>query len=61
MIFFILFFGNAIQCASQTGCVPVPYEAVAYMIQFGILESIMEIGAYKYYRIRRKKDEDDER
>lgn len=55
MIFFIVFFGQAVQCAAQTGCVPVPYEAVAYMIQFGILESILEIGGYTYYKIKRKK------
>jgi hypothetical protein len=57
ILFFIVFLGKAVQCASQTGCVPVPYEAVAEMIQFGVLEMIMEIGAYKYYRVKRKKDE----
>lgn len=58
MLFFILYFGNAVQCAAQTGCVPVPYEAVAYMVQFGILEMFAEIGGYTYYRVRRKKKDD---
>jgi hypothetical protein len=55
MIFFIVFFGRAIQCAAQTGCVPVPYEAVAYMIQFGMVELMMELSGYFYYKIRRRK------
>lgn len=55
MIFFIVWLGNAVQCSSATGCVPVPYEAIAYMIQFGILESFAELGAYVYYRKATKK------
>lgn len=60
ILFFIIMAGRAVQCASQTGCVPVPYEAVALMVQLGILELFMEIGGYKYYRRRVRKDEDDE-
>lgn len=55
MIFFILFFGNAVQCSSATGCVPVPYEAVALMAQLGVIESIMEIGGYYFYQKKVKK------
>ena len=55
MMFFIVYAGMALQCASTTGCVQVPYEAVAYMVQFGVLELIAEIGSYAYYRVRRKK------
>lgn len=60
IIFFIMFVGKAVQCSSHTGCVPVPYEAVAYMVQFGILELFMEIGVYKFYRKKTKKDDDEE-
>lgn len=56
MIVFILFLGEALQCASQTGCVPVPYEAVAYMVQFGILELVVEVSGYRLYT-KSKKDE----
>lgn len=59
MLFFILYFGQAVQCAAQTGCVPVPYEAVAYMVQFGTLELMMELGGYAYYKVKRKKKDDD--
>lgn len=55
ILFFILIGGKAVQCASQTGCVPVPYEAVALMVQMGILELIMELSGYSYYRIKRRK------
>lgn len=57
MLFFIVWLGNAVQCNSVTGCVVVPYEAIAYMIQFGILEMFAEIGVYKYYRKTIKKKE----
>lgn len=60
MLFFVIFVGNAVQCAAQTGCVPVPYEAVAYMVQFGILELFMEIGAYRFYKKKTRKKDDDE-
>lgn len=64
MLFFILVAGKAVQCASQTGCVPVPYEAVAYMVQFGILELVMEIatagGIVRYYKKKVRKDDEDE-
>lgn len=59
ILFFILFAGKAVQCASQTGCVPVPYEAVAYMVQFGFLELFMEIGSYRYYKKRTKRKDDE--
>lgn len=62
MVFFILYLGNAVQCTAQTGCVPVPYEAVAYMVQFGILESVMEVatarGVYRFFKKKVRKDED---
>lgn len=58
MVFFIIFFGNAVQCSTQTGCVPVPYEAVAYMIQFGILELFLELGGYGYYKVKRRRKDD---
>lgn len=57
MLFFIVWLGHAVQCTTITGCVVVPYEAIAYMIQFGMLELFAEIGAYKYYRKVTKKKE----
>lgn len=53
MVFFIVFLGKALQCASSTGCVHVPYEAIAYMIQFGIVELASEVGIYRYYKIKK--------
>jgi hypothetical protein len=58
VVFFIVYFGQAVQCSMQTGCVPVPYEAIAYMIQFGTLELMMELGGYFYYKTKRKKKDE---
>lgn len=59
MLFFIVWLGNAVQCSSVTGCVVVPYEAIAYMIQFGTLELFAELGVYRYYKkVTKKKRRD---
>lgn len=60
MLLFVIFAGKALQCASQAGCVPVPIEAINEMIKLGILELILEVGIYKYYRKKTRKDNDDE-
>lgn len=58
MLFFILWLGNAVQCTPITGCVFVPYEALALMAQLGVIELFAEYGVYKYYRKATKKKDD---
>jgi hypothetical protein len=60
MIIFILHVGYAWQCITSSGaCVPVPYEAVAHMVQFGVLELLVELGGYKFYKRKTRKNKDD--
>ena len=56
MILFIITAGHAIQCTIQLGCVPVPLEAVQEMIKLGVLELVLEVGVYQYFRKKVKKD-----
>lgn len=54
MVFFLIYLGRALQCIEGI-CVPVPYEAIAYMIQFGFLELTAEVGGILFYVVKKRK------
>jgi hypothetical protein len=58
MLLFILVAGAAIQCTSQLGCTSVPYDEVLNLIRLGIVELVLEVGGYSYYRKKYKKDDE---
>ena len=55
MILFIVTLGRALQCLPNQGCVPVPLEAIMEMARLGIIEMVLEVGVYQYYRKKTRK------
>ena len=55
MILFIITLGRALQCLPNQGCVPVPIEAVMEMAKLGIIEIVLEVGVYQYFRKKVRK------